>query len=155
MPAPYPGYASGSALPPSRTAREIIVHYGWIARYADMLIAAPDVDAAVMARLAFRHCRTFHSMTASPPTPLVIAVEKQFNLEGLEWGTRGAMATDLQAVRAAADDFRVFVRDSVPEVLTYAQNRVDENGNETVEPLTIPKTAAISAALTALRAVFT
>ncbi len=155
MTAPFPYNARVGRIALSTTANQIHAHYVWLARWSDEIGTDADIDLKKLAQLGFIHCRLFAQLTATPSPELRAAVERKFSQEGLEWSTRAAMMSDLNALRTQAGLLHAYVRDNVPEAREAVRITYDENtnsGTEAVNTLGKPHPAATEVA--SLRALF-
>ena len=156
MPAKIPVGAQGSRA--ERIADAIYAEYEQIAEHILELATATNVNLKRVRELSFIHAPKLEAaMAQASGAEVRRAVLSKFNRAGVDYASVAALVPDLVAVRDAALTFRAYADANMPELKAapgYQYNIVTAQGGSDEVAVTIPKTAAHAAAITAARAAF-
>lgn len=165
MPAPFP-YDSQAGVANDRIeaeARNLILHYSWVARLVDEMNAEVALDLKRTMQLVL-HGRQFrrwyeelNARIGNGHTQAQIAdvLEAIFLFKKMRWPTRAAMNADLAAIYNACGVASDWFEANVGTYKNgYSINREIAPGVMTDEPIKVTKTTAIATRLSDFRALF-
>jgi hypothetical protein len=139
----------------SGPATEVVRNAWWTRRWAVEILADAELNQKKALELSLVNCRLYVELIDGNSTmQFAQAVARAFEREfGVSWPSIGDMIVDLQALRDAANDLYVFVRDNVTERVG-AELVYNDQGRAVETPVLVPHVPAITSRVAAIRAVF-
>jgi hypothetical protein len=136
-------------------ALELVRSAWWIRRWSVEILADAELDQKKVLEMSLVNCRLYVELVDGNSTAqFAQAVAQAFQQEfGVAWASNAEMVTDLTALRNAANDLYVFVRDNITERVG-AELVYNDQGRAVETPVLIPHVPAITSRVSAVRAAF-
>jgi len=160
MPAPFPPEAiAGAAVDPAESeALNVYRNYAWLARLADEMDAAANLDLKRVKQIVghARQYRRWYDALAARGVAARDQVEGTFAVKKCTWLTRAAMVADLLAIYDAALVLADWVETNEAGYKSgYSTNIVlDAAGNTTDTPIVAAKSLGMATQIATFRALF-
>jgi len=160
MPAPFPpeGVAGAAVDPAESEALNLYRNYAWLARLADEMDAAADLDLKRVMQIVghARQYRRWYDALAARGVAARDQVEGTFAVKKCTWLSRAAMVADLATIYSAAGTLSDWIETNEAGYKTgYSTNIVlDAAGNLSDTPIVAAKSLDMATQLATFRVLF-
>lgn len=156
-PFPYEALEGATTDEAENEAKELYIHYAWMAKWSDRMAKDADLDLKKLVQF-ISHCHWFrraHDALTTRGTAALDIIEGVLLMKRLRFKDRATMVAVLNRLyQRAGEELRWFQAAMAAYKTGFAVMKFDDNWNRTDEPVRIEKTAEAASRIAAFRAEF-